>query len=94
MIKKGDEAGLAKAVKGLGAKSASAIIANLQGKLGEIVATQDHRIRQVQNGLRAIGIELDDESVDLIIGLCKEFPGSDASTLLKAVLGRLAQRGT
>jgi Holliday junction resolvasome RuvABC DNA-binding subunit len=88
MIKKGDEAGLAKAVKGLGAKSASAIIANLQGRLGEVVATQDHRIRQVQNGLRAIGIELDDALADLIIHVAKQHPEVDASGILNAVLAQ------
>lgn len=88
MIKKGDEAGLAKAVKGLGAKSASAIIANLQGKLGAIVATQDHRIRQVQNGLRAIGIELEDNMTDFIILFCREHPDATASEVISNTLSR------
>ena len=88
MIKKGDEAGLSKAVKGLGSKGASSIIANLQGRLGAIVATQDHRIRQVQNGLKAIGLELDDNMTDFIILFCREHPGATASEVITNTLSR------
>jgi Holliday junction resolvasome RuvABC DNA-binding subunit len=88
MIRRGDDVGLAKAVKGLGAKTASSIITNLRGRLGEIVATQDHRVRQVQNGLRAIGIELDDEYADLVIGLCKTYPDTSTAGILNAVLAK------
>ena len=88
LIKRGDEAGLAKAVKGLGAKTASSIIANLKGKLGEIVASQDHRIRMVHNGLKAIGIEMSCAQVDLIIALCKQHPDMEAADLIKNVLSQ------
>lgn len=87
LIRRGDEAGLAKAVKGLGAKTASAIVANLRGRLGEIVATQDHRIRQTQNALKALGIEPSDAQVDFIIAFCKEYPKAEAAEIVKNVLG-------
>jgi len=91
MIKNGDEAGLAKAVKGLGAKGASSIIANLKGKLGDVVAGCDPRIKVVQNALRALGIEVTAAHTELTEKLCKTCPNVDAQDVLKAVL---AQRGT
>lgn len=91
MIRSGDEAGLAKAVKGLGAKGASSIIANLKGKLGDVVAGTDHRIKVVQNALRALGIEVTSAHTELTEKLCKSCPNVDAQDVLKAVL---AQRGT
>lgn len=88
MIQRGDEAGLTKAVKGLGAKGASAIIANLKGRLGELVAAPDLRARQVRNGLRAIGIDPDLEYDNRITALCAARPGADTATILNAVLAQ------
>lgn len=72
MIQRGDEAGLAKAIKGLGAKGASSIIANLRGRLGDVVAGTDTRVRTTVEALKALGVVASQAEVAFLETTCRE----------------------